>query len=600
MIRDASSNIFVVGNKIKNAGPNAANDGITISDSVSKAAITNNSIFNNSGIGIDLDNNGITLNDEGDLDSGPNDLLNYPEWWNIEESSGDTIVDFVADLPVGEYRIEFFSNTALGSNSYPQGETYLGYTNITSTGEIANFNHILSGITGVNFLSLTATEIDGSSPSGFGATSEFGYEGEPYIPIPSLSIAKTLDNPEDFVQGGSVNYTITVVNDGDTTIDLTQYDGGDFSNPIGTSLFTDFLPEGMSLVSVVNGPVSCIEAGSLYDQAPQLFFNHIGYSGLFCVYTGGDTEFEPEESVAITIEVEIDELSGLNYTNYATPGWTDFEDTGTQIAGECLGGEGITESQDTIDCLLARRPVGADIAFAGAPTDISITKTLDTPNGADPGDEVSYELRLTNNGPGDVNLAWYANLNASEVVFIDAFPAGLSFVDSDSEDNIGCIDIGPGTASFLPLPHSNQDGNIVVCGYFGGDSRILASGESVSVRINAVVNNGTTDFTNYAFHTATPSDVDTPAIQSIESYEGYDWENNIFNNFARAIYSSQGNGGPEPEDPVPTPGGQSNGSGGGGPNEGDLASTGEMMWLILLLGLSAISIAVMLKLKKRG
>ena len=40
--------------------------------------LTNNLIHDNGQLGIDLGNNGVTLNDPGDADTGPNDLLNYP------------------------------------------------------------------------------------------------------------------------------------------------------------------------------------------------------------------------------------------------------------------------------------------------------------------------------------------------------------------------------------------------------------------------------------------------------------------------------------------------------------------------------------------
>jgi len=45
---------------------------------VTGLTIKGNSIFSNGGLGIDLGVNGVTLNDDGDVDSGVNDLQNFP------------------------------------------------------------------------------------------------------------------------------------------------------------------------------------------------------------------------------------------------------------------------------------------------------------------------------------------------------------------------------------------------------------------------------------------------------------------------------------------------------------------------------------------
>ncbi len=48
--------------------------------------ITQNSIFDNSGIGIDLLGTGVTPNDVGDVDAGPNGLQNFPIITSVEHS----------------------------------------------------------------------------------------------------------------------------------------------------------------------------------------------------------------------------------------------------------------------------------------------------------------------------------------------------------------------------------------------------------------------------------------------------------------------------------------------------------------------------------
>ncbi|MHC4067898.1 MAG: right-handed parallel beta-helix repeat-containing protein, partial [Planctomycetota bacterium] len=65
----------------------------TIAGSVANR-FTQNSISGNTGLGIDLELDGVTANDGGDGDSGPNDLLNFPVITSAVESGGTVTVDF--------------------------------------------------------------------------------------------------------------------------------------------------------------------------------------------------------------------------------------------------------------------------------------------------------------------------------------------------------------------------------------------------------------------------------------------------------------------------------------------------------------------------
>jgi hypothetical protein len=73
-----------------------AGDGVhvvpTTPDSVSNA-IEDNWIFSNSQLGIDLGNDGVTANDTGDADTGPNNLQNYPKLTSVSNSGGMTTIN---------------------------------------------------------------------------------------------------------------------------------------------------------------------------------------------------------------------------------------------------------------------------------------------------------------------------------------------------------------------------------------------------------------------------------------------------------------------------------------------------------------------------
>ena len=84
--------------------------------------ILSNSIFANSGIGIDLGDNGPTANDSGDTDTGSNRLQNFPVLSSAKTISGTTtIAGTLNSRPRENYTIQFFSNP-----SGDEGQTFIG------------------------------------------------------------------------------------------------------------------------------------------------------------------------------------------------------------------------------------------------------------------------------------------------------------------------------------------------------------------------------------------------------------------------------------------------------------------------------------------
>src|SRR5262249_21954198 len=88
---------------VPNRGAAAAATQITISA---------NSIFTNGGLGIDIDLPGVSPNDEGDTDTGANDVQNFPI---LDSASSDdlntTISGSLNSLAGHDFEIEFFANT---------------------------------------------------------------------------------------------------------------------------------------------------------------------------------------------------------------------------------------------------------------------------------------------------------------------------------------------------------------------------------------------------------------------------------------------------------------------------------------------------------
>ncbi len=103
--------------------------GIVVRDSAVNATISRNSIHDNGGLGIDLGNDGVTANDPGDTDEGPNHLVNFPVLTSAvtQCGSGATTVVGTVDTPSPETgAIELFGSPSADPTGHGEGETFLG------------------------------------------------------------------------------------------------------------------------------------------------------------------------------------------------------------------------------------------------------------------------------------------------------------------------------------------------------------------------------------------------------------------------------------------------------------------------------------------
>jgi Peptidase family C25/SdrD B-like domain/Periplasmic copper-binding protein (NosD) len=149
-------------------------DGVQITGGTGHA-VTANRIAANGGLGIDLRDDGVTLNDALDVDTGPNDVLNFPAIASAVPSAGTLTVYFQLDVPAGSYRLEFFKNpSGVDASGYGEGEIFASSTNLTHPGGAAIFfNYTFAGNTGDVITATTTACTDGAVCSAFGNTSEF-------------------------------------------------------------------------------------------------------------------------------------------------------------------------------------------------------------------------------------------------------------------------------------------------------------------------------------------------------------------------------------------------------------------------------------------
>ena len=155
----------------------------TSGDAISMANGTGNRIFantliNNAGQGIDLGDNGVTMNDAGDSDAGPNGLQNFPILTLVAPAvDGTRVVGSLNSTPNSDYLLVFYTTPDVPGNGADEGQNLLGILNVhTDAAGNAQFDAVLPAFIGAGELvRATATGPDGS-------TSEFSPAiGEPII-----------------------------------------------------------------------------------------------------------------------------------------------------------------------------------------------------------------------------------------------------------------------------------------------------------------------------------------------------------------------------------------------------------------------------------
>ncbi len=158
--------------------------------------IAANYIYSNTGLGIDLSPTGVTPNDLGDADSGPNNLQNYPVLTSAVSSGTSTVVTGTLNsTPSTPFVIEFFSNATVDGDGICEGAPFLGSVYVTTTvsGDVS-FSTTLPSIVPVGYkLSATARNLNTTDTSEFSAcTTVTGIS--PPSPMVSLSpITRTVN-----------------------------------------------------------------------------------------------------------------------------------------------------------------------------------------------------------------------------------------------------------------------------------------------------------------------------------------------------------------------------------------------------------------------
>ncbi len=149
-------------------------------------SVLGNSIFSNTGLGLDLDPDGVTPNDSTDADAGANNLQNFPVV--TFATTGSIIIQGTLNGAAStQFRLEFFSSPFCDPSGYGEGKTFLGFKDVTTdgTGNASFTANFATTVTVGNMVTTTATD-PSNNTSEFSACTSVGA-----IPTPALTSTPT-------------------------------------------------------------------------------------------------------------------------------------------------------------------------------------------------------------------------------------------------------------------------------------------------------------------------------------------------------------------------------------------------------------------------
>ncbi len=247
------------------AGQSGNADGNTITEN----RIHHNGYVDPGYLGIDLFfEPGVTGNDGGDLDAGPNAQLNFPVIGSAIHAAGSTLVSGSVDVPAFPVTLEFFRAVpdATGTN-HGQGAAYLGSLNVNTP----TWSTSLSGALPGQLLTATTTD-------SFGNTSEFSlnapvtqdgqgdhdFGDAPDQPYPTLLASNGAYH--QIVPGMYLGSSVDAESDGqpDATATGDDLDGNDDED--GVAFPTPLVPGQSAQIDITASMAGRIDAWIDYDQ----------------------------------------------------------------------------------------------------------------------------------------------------------------------------------------------------------------------------------------------------------------------------------------------------------------------------------------------
>jgi CSLREA domain-containing protein len=234
-------------------------------------ALSENEIYENAGLAIDLEDDGRTANDADDTDTGTNELQNFPVLTNAQESlHGVRVTGQLASLPNTSYRVELFTAGGSAVEGRNARKLAAGFLVSTDANGLADFTQDLAAdFASSEAFVATATDQDRMMTSEvsdgvaltplprFGASGTITLNG---TPLPNVRVDLTGDRTGSVLSGNDGAYALADLPQGGTYVLTPRLAGYLFTPDTATlaalaanatadfaarvELFTRYLPEG--------------------------------------------------------------------------------------------------------------------------------------------------------------------------------------------------------------------------------------------------------------------------------------------------------------------------------------------------------------------
>jgi len=140
--------------------------GVAVEGNTTAAYIQSNSIFSNKGLGIDLGADGVTPNDQGDGDLGPNKLQNFPVITSVTNNVNQSMITGTLNsTPNATFFLSFYSNAACDPSRNGEGTVLLvaSFGVSTSASGDATFSLAAPPFPSGHFVTATARDSAGNT-----------------------------------------------------------------------------------------------------------------------------------------------------------------------------------------------------------------------------------------------------------------------------------------------------------------------------------------------------------------------------------------------------------------------------------------------------